>query len=83
MRGGPLLGRQAAGCYDTFVGETTRYVVNKAPCRVILTAPPGDDRAPPAPEPPSARHGRVDPMRCPASRRDRGISIRSGRAAAS
>ena len=37
----------AASCYggkeglrDTFVGETTRYVVNKAPCRVILTAPP-------------------------------------------
>ena len=27
---------------DTFVGETTRYVVNKAPCRVILTAPPAD-----------------------------------------
>ncbi len=26
------------------MGETTRYVVNKAPCRVILTAPP-DTRA--------------------------------------
>ena len=24
-------------------GETTRYVVEKAPCRVILTAPPGED----------------------------------------
>jgi len=31
-----------AGLYDTFVGQTTRYVVNKAPCRVILTAPPGE-----------------------------------------
>jgi len=28
------------GLHDTSVGETTRYVVNKAPCRVILTAPP-------------------------------------------
>jgi APA family basic amino acid/polyamine antiporter len=39
MRGGPLLGGKR-GLYDTFVGETTLYVVNKAPCRVILTAPP-------------------------------------------
>ena len=44
MRGGPLLGGKR-GLYDTFVGETTRYVVTKAPCRVILTAPPGDGRA--------------------------------------
>jgi len=41
MRGGPLLGGKR-GLYDTFVGETTRYVVTKAPCRVILTAPPGE-----------------------------------------
>jgi APA family basic amino acid/polyamine antiporter len=41
IRGGALLGgRGDAGPRDTFVGETTRYVVNKAPCRVILTAPP-------------------------------------------
>ena len=39
MRGGALLGGKA-GLRDTFVGETTRYVVNKAPCRVILTAAP-------------------------------------------
>ena len=45
MRGGPLLGGKR-GLYDTFVGQTTRYVVNKAPCRVILTAPPGDGAAP-------------------------------------
>jgi basic amino acid/polyamine antiporter, APA family len=43
MRGGPLLGGKR-GLYDTFVGQTTRYVVNKAPCRVILTAPPGEKR---------------------------------------
>ena len=45
MRGGPLLGGKR-GLYDTFVGRTTRYVVNKAPCRVILTAPPGDATLP-------------------------------------
>jgi len=28
------------GLRDSFVGETTRYVVNKAQCRVLLTAPP-------------------------------------------
>jgi basic amino acid/polyamine antiporter, APA family len=44
MRGGPLLGGKR-GLYDTFVGQTTRYVVNKAPCRVILTAPPSDGAA--------------------------------------
>ena len=48
MRGGPLLGGKR-GLYDTFVGQTTRYVVNKAPCRVILTAPPGDGAAPALP----------------------------------
>ena len=57
--GGLRLGGKS-GLHDTYVGETTRYVVNKAPCRVILTAPPawrvdeiraetGD--APPASEP--------------------------------
>jgi APA family basic amino acid/polyamine antiporter len=38
MRGGLRLGGKQ-GLRDTFVGETTRYVVQKAPCRVILTAP--------------------------------------------
>jgi APA family basic amino acid/polyamine antiporter len=42
-RGGVLLGGRQ-GLRDTFVGETTRYVVNKAPCRVILTAPPDPQR---------------------------------------
>jgi APA family basic amino acid/polyamine antiporter len=37
--GGLRLGGKP-GLHDTVVGETTRYVVNKAACRVILTAPP-------------------------------------------
>ena len=44
VRGGALLGGVGdAALRDTFVGETTRYVVNKATCRVILTAPPQAD----------------------------------------
>jgi APA family basic amino acid/polyamine antiporter len=49
-RGGMVLGGKAA-MRDTFVGETTRHVVNKAPCRVILTAAPPQS-APEAVEPP-------------------------------
>ena len=39
VRGGLWLGGKQ-GLHDTFVGETTRYVLQKATCRVILTAPP-------------------------------------------
>ena len=39
VRGGALLGGRG-GPRDRYVGEMTRYVVEKAPCRVILTAPP-------------------------------------------
>jgi APA family basic amino acid/polyamine antiporter len=39
LRGGLRYGGKQ-GLRDTFVGETTRYVVQKAPSRVILTAPP-------------------------------------------
>jgi basic amino acid/polyamine antiporter, APA family len=39
VRGGVLYGGKE-GLRDTFVGETTRYVVNKSTCRVVLTAPP-------------------------------------------
>jgi APA family basic amino acid/polyamine antiporter len=43
IRGGALLGGRGRA-RDRFVGETTRYVVEKAPCKVILTAPPaGED----------------------------------------
>jgi hypothetical protein len=58
LRGGVLLGGKQ-GLRDTFVGETTRYVVTKAPCRVILTAPPAD-RLPVHPEP-FAPPAAVDP----------------------
>jgi APA family basic amino acid/polyamine antiporter len=50
IRGGALLGGRTP--LDNFVGDITKYVVQKAPCRVILTAPPaaemprGDDGAP-------------------------------------
>jgi APA family basic amino acid/polyamine antiporter len=39
MRGGRRLGGRG-GPRNRSVGETTRYVIEKAPCRVILTAPP-------------------------------------------
>jgi basic amino acid/polyamine antiporter, APA family len=39
IRGGALLGG-LGGPLDNFVGDVTKYVVEKAPCRVILTAPP-------------------------------------------
>jgi APA family basic amino acid/polyamine antiporter len=41
-RGGALLGGRS-GPRDKSVGEVTRYVVEKAPCRVILTAAPASD----------------------------------------
>ena len=46
IRGGALLGGRG-GPRDRYVGEMTRYVVEKAPCRVILTAPPGGEPAEP------------------------------------
>jgi len=44
VRGGLWLGGKQ-GLHDSFVGETTRYVLQKAPCRVILTAPPSGKAA--------------------------------------
>ena len=44
IRGG-LRARRQAGLHDSFVGETTRYVLQKATCRVILTAPPSGKAA--------------------------------------
>jgi basic amino acid/polyamine antiporter, APA family len=46
IRGGALLGGRG-GPLDDFVGESTKYVLSKAPCQVILTAPPASDAAPP------------------------------------
>ena len=49
IRGGALLGGRG-GPLDNFVGEVTKYVIAKAPCQVILTAPPaGDSRKPSRP----------------------------------
>jgi APA family basic amino acid/polyamine antiporter len=42
VRGGALLGGRG-GPRERSVGETTRYVVEKAPCRVIITAAPAPD----------------------------------------
>jgi basic amino acid/polyamine antiporter, APA family len=48
IRGGALLGGHG-GSRDNFVGEVTKYVLAKAPCSVILTAPPASEPAAPAP----------------------------------
>jgi APA family basic amino acid/polyamine antiporter len=44
VRGGSLFGG-VGGPLENFVGDVSRYVIAKAPCRVILTAPPADWRA--------------------------------------
>jgi basic amino acid/polyamine antiporter, APA family len=41
IKGGAVLGGHGRA-RDRFVGETTRYVVEKSPCKVILTAAPAD-----------------------------------------
>jgi APA family basic amino acid/polyamine antiporter len=43
IRGGGLLGG-VSGPLENYVGEVTKYVISKAPCRVILTAPPANWR---------------------------------------
>src|SRR4051812_41914894 len=42
IRGGAMLGGRG-GPLDNFVGDVTKYVVTKAPCQVILTAPPASE----------------------------------------
>jgi APA family basic amino acid/polyamine antiporter len=42
IRGGARLGG-IGGPLDNFVGDATKYVVRKAPCRVLLTAPASED----------------------------------------
>jgi APA family basic amino acid/polyamine antiporter len=42
VRGGAVLGGRGRS-RDRFVGETTRYVIEKASCKVILTAPPAGE----------------------------------------
>ena len=43
VRGGGLFG--GVSPLENYVGEVTKYVISKAPCRVILTAPPADWQA--------------------------------------
>ena len=45
VRGGALFGG-AGGPLENYLGDATRYVIRKAPCRVILTAPPADKTRP-------------------------------------
>jgi APA family basic amino acid/polyamine antiporter len=42
IRGGARLGGRGVPL-ENFVGDTIKYVIDKAPCRVIVTAPPSDD----------------------------------------
>ncbi len=44
IRGGARLGG-IGGPMDNFVGDATKFVVRKAPCRVLLTAPASEDAA--------------------------------------
>jgi APA family basic amino acid/polyamine antiporter len=41
VRGGAAFGGLSRS-EERFAGDTTRYVIEKAPCKVILTAPPAD-----------------------------------------
>jgi len=60
IRGGARLGGKG-GPLDNFVGDATKHVVRKAPCRVILTAPAAEDE--PAPDAAPAGDGRSDATR--------------------
>jgi APA family basic amino acid/polyamine antiporter len=50
VRGGSLLGGRG-GPLENYVGDVSRYVISKAPCRVILTAPPANWQPPERPAP--------------------------------
>ena len=43
VRGGGIFGGRGGGPRDRFLGEMTQYVLEKAPCPVILTAPALED----------------------------------------
>ncbi len=47
IRGGARLGGRGSPL-ENFVGEVTKYVLSRAPCRVILTAPAREDARPAA-----------------------------------
>jgi basic amino acid/polyamine antiporter, APA family len=71
VRGGALFGG-AGGPLENYVGDITKYVIRKSPCRVILTAPPADWRPRPGPPPadggPPATTSRPDQTVAPAPR---------------
>jgi APA family basic amino acid/polyamine antiporter len=54
IRGGARLGGRG-GRLDDFVGDVIKYVIAKAPCRVIVTAPPADVSVADEPEPDAQR----------------------------
>jgi APA family basic amino acid/polyamine antiporter len=56
IRGGGLLGGRG-GPLDNFVGEVTKYVLAKAQCQVILTAPPASEPTPARAEAAASRDG--------------------------
>ncbi|MQA73267.1 MAG: amino acid permease [Solirubrobacterales bacterium] len=47
VRGGAVLGG-VGGSRPEEIGPVTEYVLRRAPCRVLITAPPGDGPPPPA-----------------------------------
>jgi len=59
VRGGALLG--ARGPLDNHIGEISRYVVSKAPCRVFLTAPAADWQPPPPSDIAIPEDGEIEP----------------------
>jgi len=67
IRGGALLGGRG-GANETFVGAVTKYVLSKATCQVILTAPEARKREAqdlPGPETPGGDLGRLGAGRLP------------------
>ena len=63
VRGGALFGG-AGGPLDNYVGDVTKYVLRKATCRVILTAPAAEPH-PPAEPAPLADDSTADEARSP------------------
>jgi APA family basic amino acid/polyamine antiporter len=53
IRSGALFGG-GSGPLDNYVGEITKYVIRKASCRVILTAPPAGPKPGDSPDPKAA-----------------------------
>ena len=61
IRGGALLGGRG-GANETFVGAVTKYVLSRATCQVILTAPAArepESQDPPVPETPGGALGAI------------------------